>query len=451
MGEPQVGEQLYTTKLWRGTLAAQPEHDPALEARQRLRSAFLALRDRAAYVAAEIARDLPEFTVHDITHLDALWDLADLITGDGFPLNPAEAFVIGGAFLVHDLGLGLAAIPNGRGALREDPLWSDLLSLRFKKRLGRLPSEEELRQPPKEDEIEIITEILRIRHAQRAIDIIVSPISSSAGVPMYLIDDSELRLVYGEVIGSIAHSHWLSIDQIRKEFGEVPELGAPGLENFPPGWTLDRLKLACLLRTADAAHLDSRRAPGFLRALRKPSGYSDMHWKFQGAMNKVHRFGERLIFTSGRSFGVEDADAWWLGFDLIRLCDRELHQVDSLLQDMGVLAARSVAGAEEPSRLKRYIPTRGWEPVDARVQVSDVATLVRRLGGEQLYGDDDKHAPFREVIQNASDAIRARRFLEKRGDDWGDITVRTGEDKEGFFLEAILGFWHVFLAIATRA
>ena len=300
------------------------------------------------------------------------------------------------------------------------------------------PSEEELLQPPKEDEVEIITEILRIRHAQRAIDIIVAPVGFSDGRPDYLLEDSALRSAYGEVIGSIAHSHWLSIDQVRKEFGEAPELGVPSLEGFPQNWTLDRLKLACLLRTSDAAHLDSRRAPGFLRRLRKPSGYADLHWKFQGLMNKVHRFGERLVFTSSRAFGIEGSDAWWLGYDLIRLCDRELHQVDSLLQDMGVtyrLAARSVAGAEEPSRLKRYIPTRGWEPVDARVQVSDVATLVRRLGGEQLYGDHDRHAPLRELIQNASDAIRARRFLEQRGDDWGDVTVRTGEDQEGLFLE----------------
>src|SRR5229473_3540610 len=98
-----------STSLWTRTLALQSEPDTSQVERERLRNAFLSFRDRASMVAAEIARDLPDYTVHDITHLDALWHLAHLIAGSGYSITPAEAFVLGGAFLTHDLGNGLAA------------------------------------------------------------------------------------------------------------------------------------------------------------------------------------------------------------------------------------------------------------------------------------------------------------------------------------------------------
>lgn len=38
----------------------------------------------------QISRDLPDFTVHDEDHLDALWLLAETIGGDEIHFNPAE-------------------------------------------------------------------------------------------------------------------------------------------------------------------------------------------------------------------------------------------------------------------------------------------------------------------------------------------------------------------------
>jgi hypothetical protein len=63
-----------------------------------------------------------------------------------------------------------------------------------------------------------------------------------------------------------------------------------------------------------------------------------------------------------------------------------------------------------------------------------VPALVARLGGKQLYGEDPT-VPLRELIQNASDAVRARRLLEERPNDWGDIVVRLGEDASGHWFE----------------
>jgi hypothetical protein len=426
------------TKLWRTTLAIQPESDPAFAARERLRNVFTKFRERATDIAGEIARDLPEFTVHDVTHLDALWEMADLIAADAINLTPLEAFVLGSAFLVHDLGMGLSAFPGGRSTLHDDPRWNDIITAHLRRALGYMPSETERKDLDEKIEIEAIAELLRLRHAQQAEDLMFATYKDpQTGDAYHLIEDPEIRAAYGEVIGAIAHSHWWPTEEVRERFANLPLLGAPAFLDCPADWTVDRLKVACLLRTADAAHLDSRRAPSFLRILRRPHGYADLHWRFQKTISRVHRVGDRLIFTSGQGFSVQDADAWWVGYELLRVCDRELQQVDSLLQDLGRpyrFAARSVAGVEEPNRLRRHIPTIDWNPVDVRVQVSNIASLIRSIGGQQLYGHN-RDVPIRELIQNATDAVRARRLLEGRPNDWGHVLVRLGSENDGSFLE----------------
>lgn len=425
------------TRLWQTSLAQQPD-DPADEAREKLRVEFFKFRDRAATLTGEIARDLPEFTVHDITHLDALWEMADKIAGAHINLTPAEAFVLGGAFLIHDAGMGLAAYPEGREGLRRDQNWRDILTAKSKRRLGRTPTDDELLNPERDIELDVLAELLRLRHADRAAELAsISWESPDGRSTYYLIENPELRKSYGEVIGRIAHSHWWDIEEVRTNFGYLQPLGAPATIGCPSDWTVDHLKLACLLRTADAIHLDARRAPGFLRALRKPSGYADLHWIFQERIQKPFVDGERLVFTCGKDFEIDEADAWWVGYELIQNADRELRQTDLLLQDLKRgyrFAARSVTNVEAPARLALDIRTKGWLPVDAHIKVSKVAALVRNLGGEQLYGRDQT-VPLRELIQNASDAIRARRLLQNKAASWGKIVVRTGEDESGHWIE----------------
>jgi hypothetical protein len=86
--------------LWQRTLADQS--DRLKLPREILRLAFLSFRDRTSQLVGEIGALLPGLTVHDITHLDTLWSVADQIAGPDYPLNPAEVFVLGGAFLLHD-------------------------------------------------------------------------------------------------------------------------------------------------------------------------------------------------------------------------------------------------------------------------------------------------------------------------------------------------------------
>jgi hypothetical protein len=421
------------TRLWKRSLGRQSGADAHRTERERLRTVFFSFRENAMLLAAEIPRDFDFLTVHDITHLDALWEMADLVITDDDRLSPLEAFVLGGAFLLHDLGMGLAAYPDGFDELRERPEFKDVVAALLTARLGRRPSLQELERPDDAVTKEAKFGFIRNLHAARAEELASATWRDKAsGRNYYLLDDAELRNSLGPTIGRIAHSHWWPINELRDALKRP--LGAPA--SFPKGWHVDTLRLACILRVADAAHVDARRAPSILKAFRNPPAQSADHWTFHEHIHMPILQQDYLVYTSGRPFPASEASSWWLCFDTLRMIDRELRGVDALLVDLKGkrLAARGVAGVEDPSRLAEFIPTADWSPVDARVQVSNVAGLVSKLAGEELYGQDST-VPLRELIQNSADAIRARRVLQQRRDDWGDIVVRLGRDSTGHWIE----------------
>ncbi|ATB28122.1 HD domain-containing protein [Melittangium boletus] len=421
-----------TVRLWRDAFASIQEDPEASRARSRLREAFMALRERAKSLAAEIPRDMPDFTVHDISHLDALWEMADLIAGPQVSLTPPEAFLLGGGILLHDLGMSLAAYPGGSDELKRSEVWLDAVARLLRRELGRWPTAREIQNPPAAQASEATREALRLMHAEQAARLGEVSWMSASGTQYHLIDDPDLRGELGALLGSIAQSHHWPAARLKEEFSET--IGAPGW--CPRAWTMDPLKVACLLRLADASHLDSRRAPGFLQTLRRLRDVSEAHWTFQKKLLKPRLESERLVFSSSTRFSEAEAPAWWLCSDALHMVDRELRQVDALLTETGRtrLAARGVAGIENPQRLVELIRTEGWVPIDTRVRIQDVPSIVERFGGRQLYGDAPD-VPLRELLQNACDAVRARRLLEERANDWGDVTVRLGRDEEGEWIE----------------
>ena len=423
-------EQFRLTNLWSSSLQER-DNDPLADQRQRLRSAFLSFRERAAMLAGEIPEDLKDFTVHDIAHLDALWETADLICGADVQFNPLEVFVLGGAFLLHDLGMSLAAFPGGRDLVENNPIWQDHVVSLLQERYGRRPTQSELAHADEDVRKRATALTLRLLHAKRAEELALLSFSHR-GQTYHLIDDTDIRLRLGPLIGRIAHSHWWPVSHLAQEF--ETEMGATSW--CPYDWTIDPLKIACLLRLADASNLDGTRAPAFLRTLRKPKGVADDHWSFQGNLQKPRGDHDRLTFTSSRPFNLEEAPAWWLCCETIQMVDRELGQVDALLADTGRrrFAVRGVAGADNPSRLAKYIRTEAWIPVTAKIHVSNVRDLVRKLGGEELYGNR-KYVCIRELVQNACDAVRARRYVEKRESNWGHVLVSMGHNNGKYWLE----------------
>lgn len=409
--------------LWRAAFEDARE-DATSDEQVHLAGRYEAMRGRASALVAKIASDLPHMTVHDVTHLDALWEMGSIACGDKVDLNPAEAFVFGGAVLLHDAAMCLAAFPGGVSELKQQVEWLDLHA-RYSASisLGDVAGMAEAERRATEDS-------LRLLHAKQAENLPMISWIGPHDQPMFIIEDQQVRNFYGPKIGKIAYSHWWSIAKVDEELSTT--LGAlPGVTSC----TVDLLKVACLLRVADAMHLDQRRAPAFEFALTKPGGISADHWKFQERMAKPFVRGDALVYTAQPPFGVDIAEAWWTAFDALQMVDRELRDVDRVLHDRQkkALLVRRVEGVHSPRDLARSVETVGWTPVDSTIRVSDVPNIVATLGGSKLYGNSTA-APIRELIQNGLDAITARRKMQSRPPKWGELHIRLEKREDGHWL-----------------
>ena len=403
-----------TSDLWKRTLG-QHDRDPRVE---ELVVSLRDAREQAGHLTSRIASALPGLTIHDISHLDALWDVAHIVAGDDFPLNPLEAYVFGCAVLLHDAGLCFEAYSGGQAAIRQTVRWRDA-----RQRLASSGLVEDV-------DHEADFEALRSLHANQAQRLAVSAWENEDGsASVYIINDPKLREHYGPLIGQIAASHHWDIEEVARQFAE-PRPPAPFLA---PDWSVDALKVACLLRAADAGHLDGRRAPSFLLKILQMNSLSRDHWVAQNHLGRLTVSPQDptlLVVSSTSPFTRDEAPAWWVAFDAIVLLDNEIKGCNDLL--MGApgfrrpcFARTRVAGAGRASETAKHVQAVGWEPTDSTIHVSDVAALVSSLGGENLYGKDvDRlEIAMRELLQNASDAIAARRAIDtsyRRG----EVTVR---------------------------
>ncbi|MCW3154844.1 ATP-binding protein [Achromobacter spanius] len=413
------------TGLWKRSLGQSDKlNEPSII---KLRSAYLDFREKAFALTAQISKAIPNLTIHDGTHLDALWETADIIVGEDYPLNPLEAFVLGGAILLHDAALCFEAYEGGQEGLRSTMEWKDSYSAIRQENEGL-------------DESLVLAEAdfaaLRHLHAKQAELLAEVGWDLPSGEKIYLVEDVSLRTRYGSLIGRIAASHHWSIEDLEKLGHQV---NAPG--SLPSDWRVDPIKIACILRCADAAHLDDRRAPDFLYALLKRQGISANHWKAQNWMARADldqsdQSRKSLLFTSNRDFCVSDADAWWVAYDAISLVDAEIRSSNALLSSRSMRAVsppfriNNVVGANDPESLSHYVRCSGWKPCSARIHVSNLAQLVKKLGGAELYGNTDPlGVAIRELVQNSRDAIAARRIFDSQFE--GKICIELVESHPG--------------------
>jgi len=393
--------------------------------RKRLTEAYERFHERVAQLLGLIKAELPNLTLHDITHVDALWQVASEIAGPNYPLNPAEALVLGGAFLLHDAAHCRAAYPGGLDQLQATAEWRDSAALR---KLDPTTLTE-----GSEDFQAVLFDTLRTLHPRQARELPFAEWKDNDGTTLRLFPDDELRDAYGDLIGQIAQSHWSHPHEL--EVFAKSTVTAPSCLN-PANWTVDPLKLAILLRVADACHMDAKRAPRFLMLLKQPQGISSQHWRFQSKLHQVKCDSEREeLILSGSPFPASEQASWWLAYDAACLADRELSAADSLLRDHHGqrLAAREIAGIKSPQSFARQVPTRDWYPVDTSLRISNIQSVVERFGGEKLYGDKPWLA-LRELIQNARDAIHAARSLGYLNENEGEIEVAIEDADDGHWL-----------------
>ena len=120
-----MNSQIAKTGLWVVSLGRKEADQEIERKKERLRSVLERFRAHASVITSRVAATFPQLTVHDVTHLDALWETADLIAGKDYPLNPLEAFVFGGAILLHDAAHCFEAYEGGQDAVRNTLAWKD--------------------------------------------------------------------------------------------------------------------------------------------------------------------------------------------------------------------------------------------------------------------------------------------------------------------------------------
>ena len=417
------------TKTWQHTLA--PQGDEFDSHRERLKQAYFNFRRHVGQLIQTIPADILGLTIHDLTHLDALWSMSDLLTNGDYDLNPAEAFVFGGSILLHDSAMTVCAYKGGADEVRNTPEYSDALA-----QLQSIHSARHVAHTGNSSitlEALALSDALRIKHASKAEELAsqkwISPIDGSE---VFLIDDAELRDHFSRSIGRIAHSHHWDIGDVQKILSTT--LGA--FSSFPVNWTIDQVKIALLLRCVDAMQIDDRRAPRFLASVRSIPPESIEHWRFQNKLTQPHIEEGRLIYTSKSPFVINEAAAWNLCFDTLQMIDRELRSTNDLHLQKGLkqFSATSVVGAGSAEALSRYIEVEGWKPLPLNLKVSNVPHLARTLGGNDLY--NNPLVPLRELIQNSADAIEARTLVESDFSiEDGLISIRFIESEQFAILE----------------
>jgi len=362
-----------------------------------LRAALVELRRVAAALGAEVARLIPSYTDHSVTHMDALWSIADQV----FTLHelglfsPGEAFILGSSFYVHDLGMALAATEEGM----RDLMTSDVFTTSLARAIQVHGIEQE---KAKTIALQIAA---RDAHAKKARELVGAPLP---GIGRYLIESTDLREKWAAYIGDVSASHHWSLPAVENR------LGIRGKVPDPIGGEIDLGFLACALRIIDYAHINSDRASYLTRVLRSAVDTGSLiHWKAQEHITGPRRQEDRLVFGCTRP--LENVEAWWLFFEMATGLDSEINAVAEYLAgratSVGRFSLEGVKGVRSPQTFASFIVPEEFEPVDVRFRPDSIERLVGILGGRTLYGDD-AFAAVRELLQNARDAILLQRAVD---------------------------------------
>lgn len=358
-----------------------------LEKNTELISCLASTRKKVEAIAASISRSVPSFTDHSIRHMDAMWEIADIIiTEDEYSkLTVGEGFILAMSFYLHDIGMALASSEDGLEAIFQ--------SKPYKSFMLRTPENQ------RDDNGSVsagINYAVRQLHADAAIDYSINKISNDE----YIIESKDIRDQWGSMIGKIAASHNWSLSKIKTEIGDIGERPLP----ISSG---DLTYVAILLRIIDFAHINRDRALALERIYRGTlQEESVIHWLAQENIDGPTRQNDLLCYASSKE--IESIDAWWLYYETLKGLDQEIKTskqfLDGIITSRGRLSLQGVKGVDSQDEISKYIKPKGFLPLEISIKTKSIEKLVKLLAGESLYGTDYM-APVRELLQNARDAI----------------------------------------------
>ena len=204
--------------LWRRTYG-ESLSDPIVA---RLVTSLRGARERASLLTSRIVDSLPGLTLHDISHLDALWGVAGTIAGDDYTLNPLDCYLFGTAALLHDAALCHEAYSGGAGRCKGDHSMERCLQpATHQPRQGR-SQRCRLRgskEPPCNPSRQARYRPLVHRRRRPMVHHRTMPISATQ---------------YGPLIGQIASSHHWDIEDVANKAFAIPRRCGAGRPSFIP-------------------------------------------------------------------------------------------------------------------------------------------------------------------------------------------------------------------------
>lgn len=417
-------------RIWKETLGKNDNKN--MEHIKTLKEEYLKIYENAGKLADNIKIDYPHLTIHDKVHLYSVWEMADILCPEEF-LNPLEAFVFGCSICLHDIGLTISSYEDGFKEIIENTIFKDYYCLFYKDKHNTtcdIKTIKDFKTCDNEVLKNAIQKTLRINHSSIS-EKIVNYQVQIGDTKKYIIENDDIRDNLGELIGEIAHSHHWDTQDVVSKFKK----SEPTPTMFPHEWELNSLKIALLLRVCDAAHIDDRRADFKSMEVQKPEGYSKLHWIAQNKLNRPTIANYELIYKSKNPFYKEDSDAWWICKDLLTVIDDELKKTNIEYKKYSIaeLKAHSIAGISKNETLSEYITTDGWIPDNSEIKITDIKKMVDNFSGTKLYGED-YYIPIRELVANANDAVKARKYLERKDNlSFGKIVLNDYEKDGNYY------------------
>jgi hypothetical protein len=397
--------------------------------------------ENAGFILDQISRYLPQYTLHNETHILNVLGLMDALTPDEVMdrLEPLECALCILAAYTHDLGMALRdeeyrAITDETGETPERQRF-----LRFRDRYGEeVRQVERLRktgepgdcQRAEHIEAHILAEYIRTTHADGDaarsrvngwLEAIKAPgVANNASLFTYQGTDFQQWLV---LIGA---SHGRDAAWLREQWARPPSKPDAFLV-FVGGEWVNLVFPGLLLRLADIMDFDASRTP---RILFRHVGIDDKvsldewnkHLSITGwSLETPEGQGPRLTYSAHQcehpvfEKSIRDFGSW---IDAeIRSVREELHWQRHLLADRGerydIHLPHAVTLDIKPAGWPQA-PKYTYRDLQFRLDQDEIQQL---LMGESLYGDPG--LCIRELLQNALDALELRELRLKIAADGG--------------------------------
>lgn len=399
-------------RLWEILKEKAEEEDQGRRPDQQIKEKYLSAVESVCEYGvqrADTIRDtFPMYTLHNETHICNVMRLMEALLGDGAGrLSRDETAMLIMTACCHDIGMSYSE--EDKEELFED---TDRLNLYLDSHCGEYVKAYQVGNDTPQMTEDMIQDYLRSIHHKRVRELLY-------------------KREWPQVLnGRIEREDLIRVCQSHGEDCEA-------LEKIEPSPHMDLRFCGVLLRLADILDFDTSRAP---EAVYEYSGFGRVQ---SAAGIKSKEEWDKHISSNGFDFTAVKDRSYPYSLDYSAECksmqveqtvncyldwvDRELVDCNQLLQKYNGEWQNFVL----PGKINRRITSSGYKSGQYRLTL-DQDQVMQLFTGENLY--DDPAVFVRELIQNAIDAVRTRKQLDRElPSGWkGQINIRCWMDEEGY-------------------